>query len=145
VQLSCLIADAAQFRGEDLMAFRGEVAAFTVIAAMVLLLPLLVFAPQLMRAREKHLLFLSGSAHLGAGDLERKLRASRHGELPADAVSGLSDFSVLYDHARLMRPVPLEMQHILALVLSAVVPFLPLVFIVMPAREVMQTLLRLLI
>jgi hypothetical protein len=44
-----------------------------------------------------------------------------------------------------MRPVPLEIQHILALVLSAVVPFLPLVFLVMPAREVIQTLLRLLI
>ena len=44
-----------------------------------------------------------------------------------------------------MRPVPLEMQHILALVLAAVVPFLPLIFLVMPAREVMRTLLKFLV
>ena len=145
VQLSCLIADAVHFRGAELMAFRGEVVAFAVIVVMILLLPLFVFAPKLVRAREEHLLFLTGSAHRGAGDLERKLRASQTGELPSDAVSGLSDFGVLYENARLMKPVPLEMQHILALVLSAVVPFLPLIFLVMPAREVMRTLLRLLV
>jgi hypothetical protein len=145
VQLSCLIADAVHFRGMELTAFRGEMVAFVVIVVIALLLPLLVFAPKLVRARQDHLLFFTDSAHRGAGDLERKLRASPDGELPADAVSGLSDFSTLYEHARLMRPVPLEIQHILALVLSAVVPFLPLVFLVMPAREVIQTLLRLLI
>ena len=145
VQLSCLLADAVHFRGAELTEFRGEVIAFVVIVVIALVFPLLVFAPKLMRAREKNLLFLSGSAHRGAGDLERKLRASSEGELPADAVSGLSDFSVLYEHARLMRPVPLEMQHILALVLAAVVPFLPLIFLVVPAREVLRTLARLLI
>jgi hypothetical protein len=145
VQLSCLIADAVHFRGMELTSFRGEMVAFVVIVVMALLLPLLVFAPKLVRARQDHLLFLSDSAHRGAGDLDRKLRASPSGELPADAVSGLSDFSALYEHARLMRPVPLEMQHILVLVLSAVVPFLPLIFLIMPAREVMQTLLRLLL
>jgi hypothetical protein len=145
VQLSCLIADAVHFRGSALIAYRGEVVAFVVIAVVALLLPLLVFAPKMVRARQDHLLFLSDSAHRGAGDLERKLGSSPDGELPADAVSGLSDFSALYEHARLMRPVPLGIQHILALVLSAVVPFLPIVFLVMPAREVMQTLLRLLV
>jgi hypothetical protein len=145
VQLSCLIADAVHFRGTEMMAFRGQVIAFVVIVVVVLLLPLLVFSPKLVQARERELFFLSGSAHRGAGDLARKLRASRGGELPADAVSGLSDFSVLYDHARLMRPLPLERQHIFALILAAVVPFLPLIFLVMPAREVLRTLASLLI
>lgn len=145
VQLSCLIADAVHFRGMDLTAYRGEMVAFAAIVVIALLLPLLVFAPRMVRARQDHLLFLSDSAHRGAGDLERKLRMSRDGELPADAVSGLSDFSALYEHARLMRPVPLEIQHVLALVLSAAVPFLPLVFLVMPAGEVLKTLLRLLV
>ncbi len=145
VQLSCLAADAVHFRGAELTAFRGEMIAFVVIAVMALLLPLVVFAPKLVRAREEYLLFLSGSAHRGAGDLERKLRSNQDGELPADAVSGLSDFGTLYENARLMRPVPMEMQHVLGLVLAAAVPFLPLVFLVMPAREVLRTLARLLI
>ncbi len=143
VQLSCLIADAVHFRGAEMVAFRGQVIAFVVIVVVVLLMPLLVFAPKLVRAREEQLLFLSGSGHRGAGDLDRKLRASRAGELPSEAVSGLTDFSVLYENARLMKPVPLEMQHLLALVLAAVAPFLPLVFLAMPAREVVRTLVRL--
>ncbi len=145
IQLSCLIADAVHFRGAEIMDYRYQVIAFVLIVVVVLLLPLLVFAPKLVQAREEQLFLLSGSAHRGAGDLERKLRTSQTGELPAEAVSGLSDFSVLYENARLMKPVPLEMQHILALVLAAVTPFLPLVFVVMPAREVLQTLVRLLI
>jgi len=145
VQLSCLIADAVHFRDANLMAFREEVVTFVLIAVGALLLPLLVFAPKLMRAREDYLLFLSGSAHRGAGDLARKLRASGKGELPSDAVSGLSDFGILYENARLMRPVPMETQHVLGLVLAAVTPFLPLVFLVMPAREVLRTLTKLLV
>ena len=145
VQLSCLIADAVHYRNADLMAFRGELVAFVVIAVGALVLPLLVFAPKLARSREEHLVFLSDSAHRGAGDLARKLRAARSGELPADAVSGMTDFGALYDNARLMRPVPMEMQHVLGLVLAAVLPFLPLIFLVMPAREVLRTLARLLI
>jgi hypothetical protein len=144
VQLSCLIADAVHFHGADLTDFRGQVIAFVVVVVVVLLLPLLVFAPKLVQAREEQLLLLSGSGHRGAGDLERKLRTGRTGELPTNAISGLSDFGVLYDCARLMRPVPLETQHILALVLAAVVPFLPLILLVMPAREVMRTLAKLL-
>ncbi len=145
VQLSCLIADAVHFRGAALTDFRGQVIAFVVMVVVVLLLPLLVFAPKMARAREDQLLFLSGSGHRGAGDLERKLRTGRAGELPTNAISGLSDFGVLYECARLMRPIPLETQHILALVLAAVTPFLPLIFLVMPAREVLRTLARLVI
>jgi hypothetical protein len=145
VQLSCLAADAVRFRGAELTTFRGEIVAFVVITVVALLLPLLVFAPKLVRAREQHLIFLSGSAHRGAGDLVRKLRSAETGELPSDAVSGLSDFGALYENARLMRPVPLEIRHVVMLVLAAVLPFVPLVFLVMPAREVLRTLARLLI
>lgn len=145
VQLSCLAADAVHFRGAVLTAFRGEIVTFVVITVVVLLLPLLVFAPKLVRAREQHLLFLSGSAHRAAGDVARKLEATKTGELPSEAVSGLSDFGALYENARLMRPVPLEIRHVVMLVLAAVLPFLPLVFLVMPAREVLQTLAKLLI
>ena len=144
-QLSCLIADAIQFQGAELVAFRGHIIAFVVIAVGTLLLPLMVFAPKFLRAREEYLVFLSGSAHRGAGDLKRKLDATQGGELPSDAVSGLSDFGVLYENARFMRPVPMEMQHVLALVLAAVAPFLPLVFLIMPAREVLRTLAKLIV
>lgn len=145
VQLSCLAADAVRFRGANLVDLRGEMIAFVVIVVLMLLLPLLVFAPRMIRVREQHLLFLSASAHRGAGDLERKLGSDETGELPSDAVSGLSDFGTLYENARLMRPVPLEIRHVVMLVLAAALPFLPLIFLVMPAGEVLRTLVRLVI
>jgi hypothetical protein len=56
----------------------------------------------------------------------------------------LADFGALYENARRMRPVPLELQHIFALVLAAVLPFLPLVFLVVPAQTVFRKLVKLL-
>ena len=145
VQLSCLIADAVVFRDTDLMAFRAHVIAFVLIVVVALLLPLLPFASKMVRAREEKLVFLSGSGYHGAEHLDRKLLADRSGGLPSDEISGLADFGALYESARLMRPLPLELRHVFGLVLAAVLPFFPLVFLVMPAREVFQTLAKLLL
>jgi len=42
-----------------------------------------------------------------------------------------------------MKAVPLELQHLFVMVLAALLPFLPLVFLVTPAQKVFQTLVRL--
>jgi len=144
VQLSCLVADAVQYHGANLVAYKSHLIAFVLIAVLFLVLPLLVFVPTLARAREEGLLFLSGSGHQGAEDLEKKLSSDRVGPLPAETISGLADFSVLYENARLMRLVPIEWKHILALALAAGLPFLPLVFLVVPAQEVLWKLVELL-
>jgi len=144
-QISCLIADAVVFRGESLMSFKGHLIAFVLGAVVVLLVPLLVFAPKLVRAREESLLFLSGCGYHGAQHLDRQLHSSRSEGLPSEAISGLSDFGVLYENARGMKPVPLGWRHIIALALAAVLPFGPLIFLVMPAQEVFKTLAKLLL
>jgi hypothetical protein len=144
-QLSCLIADAVQYRGADLMAFKAQAAAFVAIAVLVLLLPLLTFAPKLSAAREHGLLFLSGRGHRGAAHLDRLLREGATGELPSSGVSALCDFGALYENARLMRPLPLLPRHVMQMALAAALPFLPLVFLVMPVQEVLQTLSKLLV
>ena len=51
VQLSCLIADAVSYQGADLMAYRGHVTAFVCLVVGLLILPLLPFAPRLVRVR----------------------------------------------------------------------------------------------
>ncbi|MCL7983022.1 MAG: hypothetical protein M8862_10895, partial [marine benthic group bacterium] len=143
-QISCLIADQVYFQGADLMASRGYVAAFVAISVLILLLPLLAFTPRLARARYDGILYLSGRGFEGAGAVEDHLRASK-GSVPADDVSGLADYGVLLDNARMMRPAPLELRHVVVLVLIALLPFLPLVFLVMPAQEVLRTLAHLLL
>lgn len=143
VQLSCALANVVRYGGADLMAFRGHVTAFVLMAVTVLLLPLLPFAPRLVRAREESLVFLRGTGYRGAKQLERQLRDSGSRELPSEEISSQADFGVLYQNARWMKPVPLELQHIFVMLLAAGLPFVPLVFLVMPAQEVFQTLVRL--
>lgn len=145
VQLSCLIADQVYHEGADLMGFRSDMLAFVLIAVLGLLAPLMAFVPKLARARYETLLFMSGQAYDGAGSLEKKLRACSDGALPGGDVSGLTDFGALFENARLMKPVPLEWRHVGAIVLAAAVPFVPLIFLVVPAREVLRALTHLLI
>lgn len=145
IQLSCLVADRITFQGADLMAFRGQLAVFVGVAVGTLMIPLSVFAPQLLRARQDELLFMSGTGFRGGIDLKQKLAMDGAVALPTDAVSGLTDFGSLYENVRLMRPIPVELQHVVAIVLAAVLPFLPLIFLVVPAQQVLSTLAKLLI
>jgi hypothetical protein len=145
VQLSCALADAVSYRGADLLAFRGHVTAFVLMAAILLLLPLLPFAPRLVRAREESLVFLRGSGYVGAKLVERQLRESTSGELPSDEISAQADFGVLYQNARWMKPLPLELQHLLLMLLAALLPFMLPLFLAIPAREVFHALVRLVI
>jgi hypothetical protein len=144
VQLSCVVADAVSYHGADLMEYKGQIFAYVLFVLILLLTPLFVFAPKLARRREEYLAFLSNSGYRAAAYLERKLHESKEGELPTEDVSGLTDFGPLYENARLMRPVPLELRHVVAIALAAIVPFLPLAFLVMPAKEVFRTLAKLL-
>lgn len=144
-QLSCLAADAVYYQGADPMSFKMQILAFVVIVLVIVLLPLLVFAPKLAYAREEQLIELSGKGYQGISRLLRLLRSSSAEEWPNNDVSGMCDYCTLFENARLMRPLPLELRHVLILILAAVLPFVPLVFVAMPAQEVLKTLFRLLI
>jgi hypothetical protein len=145
VQLSCLVADRVFFEEATLLDFRAYLFAFVLIALVVLLLPLMAFLPKLSEARFDTLLFLSGRGFEGSGALDGRLRSHPDADLPATEVSGLADYGALFENARLMRPIPLEWRHIGVLVLAAVVPFVPLVFVAMPAQQVLRTLAQLLL
>lgn len=146
IQLSCLAADAIVYRGADLTMYRGQIIAYLVASLVVLLAPLFVFSPKLTRAREEQLVILSGHGFRSAGNLGRRLRsATWESDFPADEISGLADFGALYENARLMRPVPIDMRDVVMLVLAAVVPFVPLIFLVVPAGDVVRALASLLV
>jgi hypothetical protein len=143
VQLSCGLADVVSYREENLWAYTGHVTAFVLMSVMVLLLPLLAFAPKLMRARGSSLVFLRASGYRGAQQLERQLREGGSLESLSEDISAQSDLGELYENARWMKPVPLELQHLFVMVAAALLPFLPLVFLVIPAQEVFQAMVRL--
>jgi hypothetical protein len=146
VQLSCLAADAHVYRGVDLMTYRGEFVAFVLTSVATLLLPLLAFGPKLVLAREEQLVVLSGFGDRGAAYLGRRFESGDWDDESGLAeISSLADFGALYENARLMKPLPMDRRDLVMLILVAVVPFVPLVFLVVPAREVLRTLAALLV
>src|SRR5262249_61073394 len=56
----------------------------------------------------------------------------------------LADLGNSYELVRKMRAIPIELRDFLGIALPAVVPALPLLALVMPVSEILQTLLRLL-
>ena len=90
------------------------------------------------RARE--IVSLTGSAYDGAVRLEKELGSHPSDVFSGAAISELADFGALYENARAMRPLPLDPRQLAVMILSALLPFLPLVLLVMPAREVLQAL-----
>jgi hypothetical protein len=95
----------------------------------------------LSHARALGLFKLSNSGYGGAKQLDRKLDACRtEGELPDNSISGLADFGVLYENALRMRILPLDVRSVLFILLAAVLPFAPLIFLAMPADEVLRAL-----
>jgi hypothetical protein len=134
------------YRGVDLLTYRGELVAFVLTSVLILLLPLLAFGPKLVRAREEQLVFLSGFGDRGAAYLGRRFKAGGWDDESGLAeISSLADFGALYENARVMKPLPMDRRDLVMLILVAVVPFVPLVFLVVPAREVLRTLAELLV
>lgn len=90
-------------------------------------------------------MFLSRCGYEGAVRLEKELRKNASEVFSSPDISGLADFGMLYENARDMRPFPIDLRQVVTMALAALVPFLPLLFLVMPAQEVLQSLRELIL
>jgi hypothetical protein len=149
VFLSAVIASRIFFQGAALTAFRYEIVAFVIIQLVMVLGPLLVFAPTLFAlkrrgrreydalaaryTREFHDKWIRGGAPSG-----EPLMGS------AD-IQSLADLANSYEVVRDMRSAPFGRDTIIQLALVAAVPFLPLVLTVVPAEEILKKLFGMLL
>jgi hypothetical protein len=116
-----------------------------ILIALVLLLfvaPMLVFTAPMIRARVRGAFSYGELAEaLGRRFEQRWLR--RGPELDDDALSA-PDFSATTDlysiaaNVRNMRMVPFDLRALIPLVIAALLPFVPLVFAVMPLRQILE-------
>jgi hypothetical protein len=133
--------------GTKIDAVRPLFIAFLLIGTIIVFAPLLVFVPQLLRAR------LRGRAEYGAlvTDYSRQFQ-ERWVERPGHAdLLGNSDFQSLadlsssyQDNVSKMSVILFELRDCVLLIVATLIPALPILLTLLPAREVLKRLVHLL-
>lgn len=136
-----LIHDGATLDGVKL-----PVAVVLLLAALVMFLPLLLFAGRIMALKRRALLEYDAlGQRLVAGFEHKWLGAARTDEplLGSGDPSTYTDFVAVYASLRQMQPSPLDVRRAVPALLLVAVPFLPLLFTEMSLKDIVLRMLKL--
>ena len=149
VFLAVFIAARIFFQGATLPRFQYEIVAFLVLQLVLVLGPLCVFAPALLALKRR--------AQREYGALASRYTQEFHekwigGGAPAGEplvgsgdIQSLADLANSYDVVRGMRAVPFGRDVIVQLAVAALIPFAPLLLTVVPAEQILKSLLGMLL
>lgn len=136
------------YRGANVIDFRYTAIAYPIITPLIILAPLTVFAPDLIRTHYKGLIKYSALANKYTESFDDKWIQGQN--LKNEELLGSSDIQSLADLAnsfaiiRRMRVFPFTLRDYTILSGIAAIPFAPLVITVIPAKELLQRLIGLL-
>jgi hypothetical protein len=145
--LAAQIANRIFFAGATLMDFKVEIAVLVAFVMCIVFGPLLVFSPQLARAKRMGLYEYGTLAERYVREFDGKWL--RGGALTSEPLIGSADIQSLADMGnsfsvvRTMRLAPITPDAILQLAACVLVPLVPLLLTVMPLEELTQRLLGL--
>ena len=142
--LSAHVAFQVYFEAVPVTSFKVIFAVYLIAVLLLVLGPLLIFAPLLARARREGLRQYS----LLANDYNRAFHQKWvAGPPPADEpllgsadIQSLADLGNSFGMIREMKIFPFSQQQILQMAVVACLPGLPLIFLVMPVGEILQLL-----
>ena len=136
------------FGEASLFDFQVFVIGYVLLILIAFLSPLLIFTPKLFAVKRKGLLEYGSLAAHYVRDFQRKWVK---GEVPdGEALLGSADIQSLadlggsFEIVRKMKPIPIDLNTLIALAGSAVVPLLPLVLTVLPMDEIVRKVFSLL-
>jgi hypothetical protein len=144
--LAGLVASRVLYRGEDLMAFRLQIGGFIVFFVTVILAPLLMFTPQMTRAKRRGLVDYGLVAQRYVEGFEQKW--VRRGVAPAEELLGAADIQSLadlgnsYDFVRAMRWVPFGLDDVSRLAAATAAPLLPLLLTIFSFEELVMRIIN---
>lgn len=143
LQLGGLIADAVRYQGAQLADYRGHAVLLVIMALVFAFAPLLAFTGKLARAKWEAEASLSSWASSAGRLLENTLcKEDVARTMEGAQISSLCDYGTLLDHARDMRLVPVSNRDLALVVGAALLPAIPLLFVAMPAKDVLQKILN---
>jgi hypothetical protein len=143
--LAGFIANSIFYAGASLIDYKLEIVALVVFLMLLAVGPLCVFAPQILAARRL------GSREYGQfcaeymrGFDRRWLHtADRDGEtlLGAADIQSLADLGTAFNVVREIKPFPFGRETIIRLIAAVLVPFVPLLFTLMPLEVLLDHLI----
>jgi hypothetical protein len=142
--LSGQIANRIFFLGTELPHFKLHILILVLFLLLLVLGPLLVFAGQLARAKQKGLREYGTLAERYVREFDAKWLRGAAGDEPfigsAD-IQSLADLGNSYEVVKTMRLAPVTKEAALQLAVFTVVPIAPLLLTVMPLEKLLSTLL----
>jgi len=130
--------------GASLPEYQIEIAVMLVFWLCVVLVPLLVFAPQLAHAKRQGLREYGTLAERYVRGFDSKwLRGGAPADEPlvgSGDIQSLADLGNSYEIVRSMRVAPVTKEAILQLVVATLAPIAPLLLTMMPLEDLLKTL-----
>jgi len=131
-----------------LASFQGPLVALVVLLVVFFLCPLTAFGPSLRRTRMRGRFQYGTLAGRHVRGLHLRWVEGKTVEddaiLAAPEIGPAADVATLYDLATRMRTVPLGLQPLLAVVIPAVAPLLPVATLEIPLKEILSKVLGML-
>jgi hypothetical protein len=142
--LAGLIASRIFYQGQNLMSFKASIIMLVGLFVLVILGPLIIFTPQLSRAR------LNGLGEYGnfatayvTGFDEKWFHGGPKGKLLGTTdIQSLADLANSYAVVSEMRLVPFTVKDIVRLAVATVLPISPLLLTIMPLEELLTRLVK---
>src|SRR6201981_1286034 len=141
-----LIASRVLYRGESLLSFKLQVGCFLAFFVLAILGPLLMFTPQMARARRKGLADYGLLAQRYVESFEQKWILGN--PAPSEELLGAADIQSLADlgnsdaMVRDMRAVPFGLEDISRLAAATAAPLLPLLLTIFSPEELITRILK---
>ncbi|WP_282261021.1 hypothetical protein [Stenotrophomonas sp. PS02301] len=139
------------YLGESLYDLRHLLAGYVIGATLLLVAPLLVMMPSMMRAKRHALYRFDALGNRAAALFDQRWRSGSRQGADADSLldhgdaSAFADFSGVYKGLASMSVLPLNRWNLLWIALHAIVPLLPLVLLAMSVDELARKLLGILV
>jgi len=144
VILSGSIANRIFHLGAKLPQFQIEIATYVGIVLFVVLLPLMVFAPQLAQAKRVGIREYGTLAERYVREFDAKWqrgKATKDEQIVGTGdIQSLADLANSYEVVKTMRIAPVTREAILRLVVATLVPIAPLALTMMPLEELLKLL-----
>jgi hypothetical protein len=145
VMLSGIIADSIFYAGATLVEYKFAIGALVALVAAVVIGPLMVFAPQLARAKRKATLEYGALGQRYVQDFDTKwIRGGAPQDEPligsAD-VQSLADLGNSFEIVKSMATVPLTKSLVITIVVATLLPIVPLLLTMMPLSALLKLLM----
>jgi hypothetical protein len=128
--------------------FAPAIATYVVAAVVIVLAPLLLFAGPLLKTRREGLHEYGTLSTSYTGEFHKKWiegQNPNHEALLGTAdIQSLADLGNSYELVEKMKPIPIDPRTVLHLVAASLLPMVPLLLTVMPLKDILKLLMKVL-